>query len=153
MVSFWHSTLTSLCCCHLQANLITNITFLRWTFRGRDAVAVCRPLLSRPLCPSWFLPHVLDFFTIRNYGKLNASAVHRSRPVVKVTAEVQFQGKSKLISLSDKKCQLLNHTEVACAELMYCLTYTGVNVDEQISKYYFIFTKNNTLWLRSIRRS
>ncbi|KAG6461531.1 hypothetical protein O3G_MSEX012687 [Manduca sexta] len=55
-----------------------------------------------------------------------------SRPVVKVTADVKFMGDSKLISLTDKRCHLSNGTEVACAELMFCLTYTGVNVDQRI---------------------
>ncbi|KAG6453252.1 hypothetical protein O3G_MSEX008045 [Manduca sexta] len=56
----------------------------------------------------------------------------KSRPVVKVTADVKFMGDSKLISLTDKRCHLSNGTEVACAELMFCLTYTGVNVDQRI---------------------
>lgn len=59
----------------------------------------------------------------------------RSRPVVKVMADVKFMGDSKLISLTDKRCRLSNGTEVACAQLMFCLTYDGVNVDQQISKY------------------
>ncbi|XP_050678590.1 integrin alpha-8 isoform X2 [Leptidea sinapis] len=57
----------------------------------------------------------------------------KSRPVVKVMAEVKFMGESKLISLTDKRCRLSNGTQVACAQLMFCLTYTGVNVDQQIN--------------------
>ncbi|XP_047021032.1 integrin alpha-PS2 isoform X2 [Helicoverpa zea] len=56
----------------------------------------------------------------------------KSRPVVKVSADVKFLGDSKLISLTDKKCHLANGTTVACAQLMFCLTYGGVNVDQQI---------------------
>ncbi|KAH9629247.1 hypothetical protein HF086_008329 [Spodoptera exigua] len=55
-----------------------------------------------------------------------------SRPVVKVTAEVKFLVDSKLISLTDKKCHLANGTTVACAQVMFCLSYGGVNVDQQI---------------------
>lgn len=58
----------------------------------------------------------------------------RSRPVVKVSADVKFLGDTKLISLTDKKCNLANGTTVACAQLMFCLTYGGVNVDQQISE-------------------
>ncbi|XP_039747340.1 integrin alpha-PS2 isoform X2 [Pararge aegeria] len=57
----------------------------------------------------------------------------KSRPVVKVMADVKFMGESKLISLDDKKCPLANGTQVACAQLMFCLTYDGVNVDQQIN--------------------
>ncbi|XP_045785896.1 integrin alpha-PS2 isoform X1 [Maniola jurtina] len=57
----------------------------------------------------------------------------KSRPVVKVMADVQFMGESKLISMDDKKCSLSNGTQVACAHLMFCLTYDGVNVDQQIN--------------------
>ncbi|CAH4037108.1 unnamed protein product [Pieris brassicae] len=57
----------------------------------------------------------------------------KSRPVVKVMADVKFMGDSKLISLTDKRCRLSNGTEVACAQLMFCLTYDGVNVDQQIN--------------------
>nr|AON96596.1 integrin alpha-PS2 [Bicyclus anynana] len=57
----------------------------------------------------------------------------KSRPVVKVMAAVKFMGESKLISLDDKKCTLSNGTAVACAQLMFCLTYDGVNVDQQIN--------------------
>ncbi|XP_022819593.1 integrin alpha-PS2 isoform X2 [Spodoptera litura] len=56
----------------------------------------------------------------------------KSRPVVKVTAEVKFLVDSKLISLTDKKCPLANGTTVACAQVMFCLSYGGVNVDQQI---------------------
>ncbi|KAJ8725942.1 hypothetical protein PYW08_004125 [Mythimna loreyi] len=56
----------------------------------------------------------------------------KSRPVVKVSADVKFLGDNKLISLSDKKCHLANGTTVTCAQLMYCLTYGGINVDQQI---------------------
>lgn len=56
----------------------------------------------------------------------------KSRPVVKVSADVKFLGDSKLISLTDKKCHLANGTTVTCAQLMFCLTYGGVNVDQQI---------------------
>ncbi|XP_046965222.1 integrin alpha-PS2 isoform X2 [Vanessa cardui] len=57
----------------------------------------------------------------------------KSRPVVKVMADVKFMGESKLISLDDKRCRLSNGTQVACAQLMFCLTYDGVNVDQQIN--------------------
>ncbi|CAK1545070.1 unnamed protein product [Leptosia nina] len=57
----------------------------------------------------------------------------KSRPVVKVMADVKFMGESKLISLTDKRCRLSNGTQVACAQLMFCLTYDGVNVDQQIN--------------------
>ncbi|CAH2086025.1 unnamed protein product [Euphydryas editha] len=57
----------------------------------------------------------------------------KSRPVVKVMADVKFMGESKLISLEDKRCRLSNGTAVACAQLMFCLTYDGVNVDQQIN--------------------
>ncbi|XP_032514077.2 integrin alpha-PS2 isoform X2 [Danaus plexippus] len=57
----------------------------------------------------------------------------KSRPVVKVMAEVRFMGESKLISLDDRRCVLSNGTNVACARLMFCLTYDGVNVDQQIN--------------------
>lgn len=57
----------------------------------------------------------------------------KSRPVVKVMAEVKFLGETKLISLDDKRCRLANGTQVACAQLMFCLTYDGVNVDQQIN--------------------
>ncbi|XP_045490857.1 integrin alpha-PS2 isoform X3 [Colias croceus] len=57
----------------------------------------------------------------------------KSRPVVKVMADVKFMGESKLISLTDKRCRLANGTQVACAQLMFCLTYNGVNVDQQIN--------------------
>lgn len=56
----------------------------------------------------------------------------KARPVVKVSADVKFLSESKLISLTDKKCQLTNGTMVSCAQLMFCLTYNGVNVDQQI---------------------
>ncbi|XP_068629492.1 integrin alpha-PS2 isoform X2 [Battus philenor] len=56
----------------------------------------------------------------------------KSRPVVKVMAAVKFMEASKLISMSDKNCQLTNGTEVACAHIMYCLSYDGINVDQQI---------------------
>ncbi|XP_037869411.1 integrin alpha-PS2 isoform X2 [Bombyx mori] len=65
--------------------------------------------------------------------KSNSVVFLKSRPVVKVSAEVKFMGESKLISLTDKKCHLSNGTEVACAQVMFCLTYTGVNVDQQIN--------------------
>ena len=57
---------------------------------------------------------------------------------MKVSADVKFLGDSKLISLTDKKCHLANGTTVACAQLMFCLTYGGVNVDQQISKCIYI---------------
>ncbi|CAH2990437.1 unnamed protein product [Chilo suppressalis] len=57
----------------------------------------------------------------------------KSRPVVKVMAEVKFTGESKTISLSDKKCTLSNGSQVACADVMFCLTYNGINVDQQIN--------------------
>ncbi|CAH0722037.1 unnamed protein product, partial [Brenthis ino] len=57
----------------------------------------------------------------------------KSRPVVKVMADVKFMGESKLISLDEKRCTLANGTQVACAQLMFCLTYDGVNVDQQIN--------------------
>lgn len=65
--------------------------------------------------------------------KSDSVVFFKSRPVVKVTAEVKFLGESKLISLTDKKCTLANETLVACAQLMFCLTYTGINVDQQIN--------------------
>ncbi|CAG9585052.1 unnamed protein product [Danaus chrysippus] len=52
---------------------------------------------------------------------------------LKVMAEVRFMGESKLISLDDRRCVLSNGTNVACARLMFCLTYDGVNVDQQIN--------------------
>lgn len=51
-------------------------------------------------------------------------------------AEVKFMGESKMILLDEKKCTLRNGTKVTCAKLMYCLSYDGINVDQQISKYY-----------------
>lgn len=51
-----------------------------------------------------------------------------------MTAEVKFLVDSKLISLTDKKCPLANGTTFACAQVMFCLSYGGVNVDQQISK-------------------
>ncbi|XP_049867403.1 integrin alpha pat-2 isoform X2 [Pectinophora gossypiella] len=57
----------------------------------------------------------------------------KARPVVKVMAEVRFMGESKLISMTDKRCPLSNGTRVACAQVMFCLTYNGVNVDQQIN--------------------
>ncbi|XP_072944283.1 integrin alpha-PS2 isoform X2 [Epargyreus clarus] len=57
----------------------------------------------------------------------------KSRPVVKVSADVKFMGESKLISLDEKRCRLANGTQVTCAQLMFCLTYDGVNVDQQIN--------------------
>ncbi|KPJ04982.1 Integrin alpha-PS2 [Papilio xuthus] len=56
----------------------------------------------------------------------------KSRPVVKVMAGVKFTGASKLISMSEKNCRLTNGTQVSCAHLMYCLSYNGINVDQQI---------------------
>ncbi|CAB3221324.1 unnamed protein product [Arctia plantaginis] len=56
----------------------------------------------------------------------------KSRPVVKVSADVKFLSESKLISLTDKHCPMANGTKVACAQVMFCLTYGGVNVDQQI---------------------
>ncbi|KOB76475.1 Integrin alpha 2, partial [Operophtera brumata] len=57
----------------------------------------------------------------------------KSRPVVKVTAEVNFMGESKLISLDDRSCTLANGSQVACAHLKFCLSYDGINVDQQIN--------------------
>ncbi|KAJ0180782.1 hypothetical protein K1T71_004186 [Dendrolimus kikuchii] len=84
----------------------------------------------------------------------------KSRPVVKVMAEVKFMGETKLISLTEKKCPLANGTMVVCAHLMFCLTYNGVNVDQQInfevtldldsrqktSKRLFLFESRNTTY-------
>lgn len=53
-------------------------------------------------------------------------------------ADVKFMGESKLISLDDRSCTLTNGTKVACAHLKFCLSYDGINVDQQISEC-FIF--------------
>ncbi|CAH2073081.1 unnamed protein product, partial [Iphiclides podalirius] len=84
----------------------------------------------------------------------------KSRPVVKVMAAVKFAEASKLISMSEKNCRLTNGTEVACAHLMYCLSYNGINVDQQIdfevtieldsrqkaSKRMFVFDTRQTVY-------
>ncbi|CAG5051038.1 unnamed protein product [Parnassius apollo] len=84
----------------------------------------------------------------------------KSRPVVKVMAAVKFTEVSKLISMSDKNCRLANGTEVSCAHLMYCLSYNGINVDQQIdfevtleldsrqktSKRMFVFDTRQTIY-------
>ncbi|KAL4720669.1 hypothetical protein ACJJTC_001818 [Scirpophaga incertulas] len=60
----------------------------------------------------------------------------KSRPVVKVMADVKFMGESKTISLTEKRCSLNNGShvvQVACADVMFCLTYNGINVDQQIN--------------------
>ncbi|XP_028158695.1 integrin alpha-8-like isoform X1 [Ostrinia furnacalis] len=57
----------------------------------------------------------------------------KSRPVVKVMADVKFMGESKTIALTEKRCTLGNGTRVACADVMFCLTYNGINVDQQIN--------------------
>ncbi|XP_013145941.1 PREDICTED: integrin alpha-PS2-like [Papilio polytes] len=57
----------------------------------------------------------------------------KSRPVVKVMAAVKFTGTTKLISMTEKNCRLSNGTQVSCAHLMYCLSYNGINVDQQIN--------------------
>ncbi|KAL0842461.1 hypothetical protein ABMA28_014558 [Loxostege sticticalis] len=57
----------------------------------------------------------------------------KSRPVVKVMADVKFMGESKTIALTEKRCTLGNGTRVACADIMFCLTYNGINVDQQIN--------------------
>lgn len=49
-------------------------------------------------------------------------------------ADVKFMGDSKVISLTEKTCKLRDGTEVVCAKLMFCLTYDGINVNQQISK-------------------
>lgn len=59
-------------------------------------------------------------------------------------ADVRFMGDTKLISLTEKKCKLRDGTEVVCAQLMFCLTYDGINVNQQISEFnncviYFFF--------------
>ncbi|XP_073943620.1 integrin subunit alpha inflated isoform X2 [Choristoneura fumiferana] len=56
----------------------------------------------------------------------------KSRPVVKVMAEVKFMSDTKLISLTDKQCTMRNGSRAACSDLMYCLRYDGINVDKQI---------------------
>ncbi|XP_048479520.1 integrin alpha-PS2 isoform X1 [Plutella xylostella] len=65
--------------------------------------------------------------------KSDSAVYFRSRPVVKVMAEVRFMGDTKLISLTEKKCKLADGTEVVCAQLMFCLTYDGINVNKQIN--------------------
>ncbi|XP_053626129.1 integrin alpha-V isoform X2 [Plodia interpunctella] len=64
--------------------------------------------------------------------KSDSAVLFKSRPVVQVTAEVKFMGEDKLISLTEKSCQLPNGTFVSCAQIMFCLSYDGVNVDQQI---------------------
>ncbi|KAM3961277.1 integrin subunit alpha inflated isoform 2-T2 [Aphomia sociella] len=64
--------------------------------------------------------------------KSDSAVFFKSRPVVQVTAEVSFVG-DKLISLSEKNCQLPNGTAGTCTNIMFCLTYSGVNVDQQIN--------------------
>ncbi|XP_063378399.1 integrin alpha-PS2 isoform X1 [Cydia fagiglandana] len=56
----------------------------------------------------------------------------KSRPVVKVMAEVKFQEDTKLISLTDKRCTTRDGTRAVCSKLIYCLQYGGINVDRQI---------------------
>ncbi|XP_059045250.1 integrin alpha-8 [Achroia grisella] len=63
--------------------------------------------------------------------KSNSAVFFKSRPVVQVTAEVSFVGE-KHISLTEKNCLLPNGTRGTCAHIMFCLTYSGVNVDQQI---------------------
>ncbi|XP_052757449.1 integrin alpha-PS2-like isoform X2 [Galleria mellonella] len=64
--------------------------------------------------------------------KSDTAVFFKSRPVVQVTAEVSFAGE-KYISLTDKNCLLPNGTSGTCANIMFCLTYSGVNVDQQIN--------------------
>lgn len=76
---------------------------------------------------------------------------YRSRPVVKVMAEFKFLGKSKLIALEEKTCTLKGGAKAACARLMYCLAYDGINVDQHISKYtkkLYRFTKKKFMYQR-----
>lgn len=61
--------------------------------------------------------------------KSDAVVFLRSRPVIKVMAEFNFRGANKLISLEDKSCKMRNGSKAACAELMYCLNFDGINVD------------------------
>jgi len=73
-------------------------------------------------------------FRSRN-GVLTVCSCARARPVVKLDAAVTFRGESKQLNLDKKFCLLPDGTDVTCTELVACLHYTGVGVDDQLGQY------------------
>lgn len=58
----------------------------------------------------------------------------KSRPVAQMTTSVYFKSDNKQISLESRECTTKDGTRVPCLFLSTCLQYTGLGVDDQLSK-------------------
>ncbi|XP_066939429.1 integrin alpha-PS2-like isoform X2 [Macrobrachium rosenbergii] len=62
----------------------------------------------------------------------NKAAVFRTRPVVKVEANIKFKSETGIIDHESLECSLQDQTSVACVALQYCLTYNGTGVPSEL---------------------
>lgn len=58
----------------------------------------------------------------------------KSRPVAQMTTTVNFMSQTKDISLEKRDCTTRDGSMVPCLFLNTCLQYTGIGVDDQLSK-------------------
>ena len=69
----------------------------------------------------------------------------RSRPVVKLEAELSFVTEAGKIDLASQDCQLSTGEAVACVPIKTCLKYTGLGVEKKIGN-----TDHNALADRAV---
>lgn len=59
----------------------------------------------------------------------------KSRPVAQITTSVYFKSNYTLIDLKRTECTTKDGVQVHCLFIITCLHYTGIGVDNQLSKY------------------
>ena len=58
----------------------------------------------------------------------------RARPVVNLEAEIAFLTEGGNIDMEDRSCETRDGELVSCSQIRVCCRYSGVGVDQKLSK-------------------